>query len=452
VAACRQLVTGEAVALDLRPAALPSRVVAGVVDALGQASVLFVFVCCHGRVLLDLRRRRAGLGIVLLVLVLIVYPVTFETLLRGRTPGKAAMGLRVVRDDGGPIGFRQALVRGLAGAFLERPGVTLFVAGVITSLLNPQGKRLGDLLAGTVVVQERVAVRGGSVAVMPPALAGWAAQLDLSGLGNDLALSVRQFVARADDLTPAAREELGRRLVGAVTDVVGPAPVGAPGWAVLSAVLAERRRREEQRLGARPALGSPTPPPPPPVSYAPRAAAVPPPPDPRRPHLLRGPEASSPPSDDADLRPVGRCSACRGTSRRRSSLGGAAAVAGEDEGAEQEDPTRPHRRSPRRRQLRGCRLRSRRGRCTLQRRQHDARLPRRQGQHLVADPQPDRPVRVGHDRQRLVPRQPRLLQPHRGRRQTARRQAELVAAARGRRPAVQAAQRPRARRRRCPGR
>ena len=45
---------------------------------------------------------------VLLVVTLIVYPVTFETLLRGRTPGKAAMGLRVVRDDGGPIGFRQA--------------------------------------------------------------------------------------------------------------------------------------------------------------------------------------------------------------------------------------------------------------------------------------------------------------------------------------------------------
>jgi hypothetical protein len=98
-------------------------------------------------------------------------------------------------------------------------------------------------------------VQGGNVAMMPPALAGWAAQLDLSGVGNDLALSVRQFVSRADALTPAAREDLGRRLVGAVTQAVGPAPEGAPGWAVLSAVLAERRRREELRLAGRPTPG-----------------------------------------------------------------------------------------------------------------------------------------------------------------------------------------------------
>ena len=189
-----------------------------------------------------------ALGILTLVAVLIVYPVTFETLLRGRTPGKAAMGLRVVRDDGGPVGFRQSLVRGLAGAFLERPGVTLFVAGVVSSLLNPQGKRIGDLLAGTVVLRERVPVKGGTVAEMPPQLEGWAAGLDLTPLEDGLALSVRQFVSRSDQLTPAARDQLGGQLVRAVTDAVGPAPAGTPGWAVLAAVLAERRRREGDRL------------------------------------------------------------------------------------------------------------------------------------------------------------------------------------------------------------
>ena len=269
------LVTGEAVALDLRPAALPSRVVAAAIDALGQLLVLGVAGVLATAASFEVSDAAAqALGIVLLVLVLIVYPVTFETLLRGRTPGKAAMGLRVVRDDGGPIGFRQALARGLAGAFLERPGISLFFAGVITSLLNPQGKRLGDLLAGTVVVRERVAVQGGSVAMMPPALAGWAAQLDLSGVGNDLALSVRQFVSRADSLTPAAREELGARLVGAVTAAVGPAPEGAPGWAVLSAVLAERRRREELRLAPRPQGSAPAAP----AALAPAPPADEPPP------------------------------------------------------------------------------------------------------------------------------------------------------------------------------
>jgi len=244
-------VTGEAVALDLRPAALPSRVVAGLIDVLLQALVFTVVGALFTATSLALSEAATqALGVVLLVVTLIVYPVTFETLLRGRTPGKAVMGLRVVRDDGGPIAFRQALARGLAGAFLERPGITLFSAGVVCSLLNEKGKRIGDLLAGTVVLRERVAVRGGTVATMPPQLADWAAGLNLSGLGDELALSVRQFVSRAGSLTPEARDQLGGQLVAAVTGAVGPAPEGAPGWAVLAAVLAERRRRESERLAA----------------------------------------------------------------------------------------------------------------------------------------------------------------------------------------------------------
>ena len=244
-----QLVIGEAVVLDLRPAALPSRVVAGTIDAALQFAVLLVIGGIVTATSLNLSAAAGqALSILLLVVTFIVYPVTFETLLRGRTPGKAVMGLRVVRDDGGPIGFRQALVRGLAGAFLERPGVTVFVGGVVTCLLNSQSKRIGDLLAGTVVLRERVAVRGGQLATMPPQLAGWAAGLDLSGISDPLALSARQFVSRADQLTPAAREQVGGRLVDAVTAAVGPAPTNTPGWAVLSAVLAERRRRETDRL------------------------------------------------------------------------------------------------------------------------------------------------------------------------------------------------------------
>jgi uncharacterized RDD family membrane protein YckC len=249
-----QLVTGEAVALDLRPAALPSRVVAALVDAVAQFALLAVVGGVATAVSLDVSDAgAAALGLLVLALVLVVYPVTFETLLRGRTPGKAALGLRVVRDDGGPIGFRQALVRGLAGGFLERPGLTLFLGAVVSMLLSEQSKRLGDLLAGTVVVRERVAARGGAMATMPPQLEGWAAGLDLSRLPDALALSARQFVARADELTDQAREDLGGRLVRAVIEAVGPPPPGTPGWAVLSAVLAERRRREHERLSGVPA-------------------------------------------------------------------------------------------------------------------------------------------------------------------------------------------------------
>ena len=263
-----QLVTGEAVALDLRPAALPSRLVAGLIDGAAQLAILLVLALLAvtvSSVVSD--AALAALRVVVTLAVLAGYPVLFETLWRGRTPGKAAMGLRVVRDDGGPVAFRQALVRGLTGTFLERPGITLFVGAVVCSLLNGRGKRIGDLLAGTVVLQERVAVKGGAVATMPPPLAAWAAEADLAGLSDDLAASVRTFVARSDQLTAPAREQLGSQLVEALSSVVSPPPpAGTPGWAYLAAVLAERRRRAQDQLTA-------------PVSAGPRstapAAAVP---------------------------------------------------------------------------------------------------------------------------------------------------------------------------------
>jgi uncharacterized RDD family membrane protein YckC len=245
-----QLVTGEAVALDLRPAALPSRVVAAVIDGFAQVAILVVLSLAVGAASTGLSEAAgAALTVVTLLLVLAGYPVAFEALWRGRTPGKAAMGLRVVRDDGGPIGFRQALVRGLASMFLERPGVTLFSGAVISSLLNRDSKRLGDLLAGTLVLQERIPAQVLPPVPMPPPLASWAEALDLSGLPNDLAQSVRSFVGRSPELTDQAREELGGKLVAAVQACVSPAPPdGTPGWAYLAAVLAERRRRAELQL------------------------------------------------------------------------------------------------------------------------------------------------------------------------------------------------------------
>lgn len=272
--------TGEAVALEIRPAAVPSRLIAGLIDGVIQLVLFFLVGIVVGAVSANSSDAAAGaLSIVLVLLVFVGYPVAFESLLRGRTPGKMALGLRVVRDDGGPTGFRHAFVRGLVGTLVERPGLTFFMGSIFTMLLNERSKRLGDLLAGTVVVQERIAVRGGQVALMPPQLAAWAATTDLSGLTDELALSARQFLGRAGDLTPAAREDLGGRLVTAVLGVVTPPPPpGTPGWALLSAVLAERRRREESRLGAPPAptatWGSmhsygPTPPAGPVPSYGP---------------------------------------------------------------------------------------------------------------------------------------------------------------------------------------
>jgi uncharacterized RDD family membrane protein YckC len=250
------VVTGEAVALELRIAQLPSRIVAAVIDFSVMFGALYVLVLAAGGLLsLADPALATAASILIIIAVFLGYPLVFETLSRGRTLGKMAMGLRVVRDDGGPITFRQALVRALFGLAVERPGIFLLglgpAIGMIASMLSRTGKRLGDMAAGTMVLQERVSVRPTWLPWMPAPLVGWASTLDLTGLDDSLALSVRQFLGRVYQFDPAAREALGRQLSDEVRACTTPAPPdGTPGWAYLSAVLAERRRREEERVAA----------------------------------------------------------------------------------------------------------------------------------------------------------------------------------------------------------
>jgi uncharacterized RDD family membrane protein YckC len=248
-----ELVTGEAVALDIRVARLASRALALFVDILLQIFILyicFIFVGLSATVLDS--AVTAGLAIVFMVGVLVGYPTITETLTRGRTLGKLAVGLRVVGDDGGPERFRQALVRALAG-FLEIWSL-LGSPALITSLLNQRGKRLGDLFAGTIVIQDRVPVNVflGPVAMMPPPLAPWARSLELAMLPDNVAMAARQYLTRFWELAPRVRDAMGDRLMAEILRYVSPPP--PPGFRpeiYLSAVLAERRRREEIRLAER---------------------------------------------------------------------------------------------------------------------------------------------------------------------------------------------------------
>jgi MYXO-CTERM domain-containing protein len=248
------IITGEAVALDLRLARAGSRCLAFAIDAAVVTGLLIAGIYLVVTAVLphvidtggDVALASAAL-LVTVVGVVVGYPVAFETVTRGRSLGKLALGLRVVRDDGGPIRFRQALVRGLTG-FFELYSFS-GVPALIVSLASRQGKRVGDYLAGTIVLQERVPSRVGFVPPMPPPLAGWAAASDLSRVTDGLALAIRQFLARAEQLNPEARWDMEVRLASAVVAAVSPPPPpGTPPWAVLAAVLAERRRRQEQRL------------------------------------------------------------------------------------------------------------------------------------------------------------------------------------------------------------
>ncbi|WP_040406777.1 RDD family protein [Amycolatopsis nigrescens] len=244
-----ELVTGDAVVLDLRVAALASRGVALALDVLVQLAVfgLFFLALLFG---VSDEALFLALTLTLFVLVRVGYPVLFEALSGGRTLGKMALGLRVVRDDGGPIRFRHALSRGLAGVIVDfGPVLAWSAVGVVVSLASGRSKRVGDHLAGTVVIRDRVPAEDAAPIMMPPELAGWAAQLDLSGLPEDLAMAGRQYLGRLGQLRPEARDALGHQLAQDVAARIGvPVPPGAPGWLYLTTVLAERRNREQARL------------------------------------------------------------------------------------------------------------------------------------------------------------------------------------------------------------
>jgi uncharacterized RDD family membrane protein YckC len=251
-----EVITGEAVVIDVPYARFPSRTLALAIDVVVQLVLLFglngVALAAGAGGGLDIAAIGA-ISLSLSVLVIVGYPTIFETLSRGRTLGKLALGLRVVSSDGGPERFRQALMRALL-AVLEIWGTLGFLA-LVTSLLSTNGKRLGDIFAGTFVITERLPKRRGStppMSALPPALASWAASLELSGLDDATAETARQYLSRYYDLTPAARDEFGRRIAAAVSAQVSPVP--PPGTTppdYLSAVLAERRQREQARMMAR---------------------------------------------------------------------------------------------------------------------------------------------------------------------------------------------------------
>ncbi|MEU7408020.1 RDD family protein [Streptomyces sp. NPDC042638] len=247
-----ELVTGEAVALELRPAKLPSRALAVLLDLVVAmvAYIVVIMVLVASTASLD-EAAQAALSVAAFLLVLVGGPIAVETLSHGRSLGKLAFGLRVVRDDGGPIRFRHALVRGAIG--VVEILMTLGVVACIASLVSARGRRLGDVFAGTLVVRERIpAGRDGFVPPPPPWLAGRFTELDLSAVPNGLWLAVRQYLTRTRQLDPQVSAAMGQRLAADLAGRTGaPVPGDLQPAAFLAAVVHERQTREARQAFGR---------------------------------------------------------------------------------------------------------------------------------------------------------------------------------------------------------
>jgi len=239
-----ELITGEAVALDLRPAGFILRAGGAAIDFVvylgGYFLGMFVFSLATQSVRLDEALTRA-VGIVGLVLFVLVIPVTVEVLSHGKSLGKLAVGARIVRDDGGAIGLRHAAVRGLVGlleVFATLGGIALFAG-----LFNSRAKRIGDMLAGTYSQHERIAPIATPVYGVPLPLVEWSRTADVARMPDALSRRIAQYLAQARGLSAETRVRLGRELANEASVYVSPLPT-VDAELFLAAVASLRRDRE----------------------------------------------------------------------------------------------------------------------------------------------------------------------------------------------------------------
>ena len=201
----RGIVTPEAVVLDFETAGIASRALARSIDALIQLAALFALLVILGIVVSG-----SSVGIVLAIVgvaaVVIGYPILCEVLMRGGSPGKAVFGLRVVTLEGGPSGPWHAFIRSLLGVIdflIPFPGG---LCAVTSSLLSPQSQRLGDHVAGTIVLRERAATAP-AMAIWfqaPAGLQGYSHSLDTTMVTDAQFAVVRSFLLRVHELAPEA--------------------------------------------------------------------------------------------------------------------------------------------------------------------------------------------------------------------------------------------------------
>lgn len=248
--------TPEHVTLSFELAGLGTRAAAAALDLLALSAcylVVFLFFAAAG--LSDAWSSGAGSwGTALVVLVtglgFFLYYALFEALWDGRTPGKRALGIRVVQDTGRPLTANAAAVRNLVRI------VDFFALGPLPGIafvfFHPAHKRLGDLAAGTIVVRDRVAAWG--LAAAPPAPPGPVLEAGPPELTDPEFALLDRFLARIDQLAPDVQmrmaAELARRFEPRIprrhSDLL----------AYLAAVFGDEQLKRRGRLATRRAAGA----------------------------------------------------------------------------------------------------------------------------------------------------------------------------------------------------
>lgn len=250
------IVTPEAVVLDVDTAGFASRIFAALIDLTIQVAVLLAATSVIGFALAGgVESTTVTALAIVLFLILFGYPIAFETLLRGRTPGKMALSIRAVTIDGAPIRLREATLRAMGGVvdrLLPPGGIT----GAMFVLTTPRHQRVGDLIAGTIVIRDpqRFVTTPALWFTAPYGLEAYAESIDPTAVTVEQYTVVRSFLTRGRVLAPAVRQVIALDLADRLADEIGHVrpPIVHPEAFLICAMARFQRRNGPGRAAMSP--------------------------------------------------------------------------------------------------------------------------------------------------------------------------------------------------------
>jgi uncharacterized RDD family membrane protein YckC len=244
--------TPEQLQLDFAVAGIGSRFLAILIDSLIETLVVIVFIVALA-IVMPIVGRAGGLRdigpvwlaagfLAFFFLIYFGYYAIFEIVWNGQTPGKRIIGIRVVKDSGRPLTATETIGRNLLRLVDQLPG--FYAIGILVAVLNSRNKRLGDLVAGSLVVREAsfTTIKPVWQTQQPeqpseprPMLGGSALSID------DLAL-IDAFLNRRNELPPEVRSRMAIQILTQLRPKLPPAmqPATSP-EAMLEALAWERR-------------------------------------------------------------------------------------------------------------------------------------------------------------------------------------------------------------------
>ncbi|MGB6429197.1 MAG: RDD family protein [Candidatus Acidiferrales bacterium] len=211
--------TPEQTPLEFEIAGIGSRFLAIAIDTLIQTAAAVIVGLAGALIFISLLRTREPstiwLAAILIVFAFVLfygYFAIFEAIWNGQTPGKRSVGIRVIKDSGRPITPAESVARNLLRIVDQLP--TLYATGVVSMLLSKQNKRLGDFVAGTIVVRENSLEKARPVWQAAPVVAN--ITYGSERLGAEEFALIEAFLNRRNQLEPYVRYQMAAQIAAKI--------------------------------------------------------------------------------------------------------------------------------------------------------------------------------------------------------------------------------------------